>query len=273
MLSSLRAMIEQRRNRKNIYSTQAYWDSKAAAYDGTAVSMWHNQALNRLYEREQQKVTDDYLGDVGGLTLLDLGCGTGRFARKFAAQGARVTGVDFSAGALAIAQRQSPGGNPTYRHGSVLALEDENAYDVIFTWGVLTVACCNRDQLLDALIRIRKALRANGRLLLTEPIHRGFLHRVLELDRREFLFIMRQAGLDVRAAVPLHFWPMRLALCYISWPAWFTVPLYHFGQAAMKIPGLSKLGDYWAILARPAQKSVTRAELRTTPDSMPAASQ
>jgi hypothetical protein len=45
---------------------------------------------------------------------------------------------------------------------------------------------------------------------------------------------------------------MRLALSYISWPAWMTVPLYHLGQAAMQIPGLSKLGDYWAILACPA---------------------
>ena len=255
MLSSLRAMIRQRRDRKRIYSTQAYWDSKAATYDGTAVSMWHNQVLNRLYEGEQQKVIDGYLGDVAGLALLDLGCGTGRFARKFAAQGAHVRGLDFSSGALAIAQRQSPDGDPSYRQGSVMALEDENAYDVIFTCGVLTVACRERDQVLDALIRIRRALRGGGRLLLIEPIHRGFLHRVLELELREFFSLMRQAGLDIRAAVPLQFWPMRLVLCYISWPAWFTVPLYHLGQGAMRIPGLSKLGDYWAILACPAQKS------------------
>ena len=251
MLSHLNAMIRQRRNRKNIYSTEAYWDSKARTLQGTSVSMWPNRCLNRLYEREEEDVIRRYFGDIEGSVLLDLGCGTGRFSRRFAAQGARVTGVDFSSRALEIAKRQSSGDNPAYRHGSVVGLTEENAYDVVFTWGVLTVACSDKDQLLDALIRMRKALREHGRLLLTEPIHRGFLHRVLELDLAEFLSVMTQAGFAVRATAPLHFWPMRLALCYISWPAWLTVPLYHLGQAAMRVPGLSGLGDYWAILAYP----------------------
>ena len=259
MLSRLTEMIRQRSNRKNIYSTQAYWDSKARTLEGTSVSMWPNQCLNRLYEREEQKLIGRYLGDIAGSVLLDLGCGTGRFSRKFAAQGARVTGIDFSSGALEIAKRQSSSNNPTYRCGSVFELAEENAYDVVFTWGVVTVACTNKNQLLDALTRMRKALRSNGRLVLTEPIHRGFLHRVLELDLADFLSVMRRAGFEIKATAPLHFWPMRLALCYISWPAWLTMPLYHLGQAAMRIPGLSRLGDYWAILAHPTQDGPTTA--------------
>jgi len=246
-------MIRQRRNRKYIYSTAAYWDSKARASTGSTVSMWPNQALNRLYEREQEERIRRYLGRVEGSALLDLGCGTGRFSRKFAAEGARVTGVDVSEGALEIARRESPSGNPVYSCGSVLDLADDHAYDVIFTLGVLTVACLDKKQLLDALLRIRRALRENGRLLVADPIHRGFLHRVLDLDLPGFLSVMRQAGFRVEATAPLHFWPARLALCYFSCPAWLTAPLYHLGQAAMKIPGLSRLGDYWAILAYPIQ--------------------
>jgi 2-polyprenyl-3-methyl-5-hydroxy-6-metoxy-1,4-benzoquinol methylase len=249
MLSRLREMIHQRRHRKNLYSTAAYWDSKAHSFEDTAVSMWPNRVLNGLYEREQEELASRYLGEIEGSVLLDLGCGTGRFSRRLANKGARVTGLDFSTGALAIAKRLSSGNNPTYRRGSVFELSDEGAYDVIFTWGVLTVACLDKNQLVDVLIRIRKALRPAGRLLLTEPIHRGFLHRVLALDLPEFLSAMQQAGFEIKATDPLHFWPMRLALCYISWPAWLTVPLYHLGQAAMKVPGLSRLGDYWAILA------------------------
>jgi ubiquinone/menaquinone biosynthesis C-methylase UbiE len=48
------------------------------------------------------------VGDARGLTVLDLGCGTGRHALWLAASGADVTAVDFSAGMLAQA-RCKPG--------------------------------------------------------------------------------------------------------------------------------------------------------------------
>jgi malonyl-CoA O-methyltransferase len=48
------------------------------------------------------------VGDVRGLSVLDLGCGTGRHARWLAEAGAAVTAVDFSEGMLAEA-RKKPG--------------------------------------------------------------------------------------------------------------------------------------------------------------------
>lgn len=263
MLSNLHKAIQQRRDRKNLYSSPAYWNSKADSYNETSVSMWPNQTLNSLYEDEQKRLINLYLSDVSRKVLLDLGCGTGRFSRWFASEGADVTGMDFSAGALDIAARQTTGNNPTYYEGSVFELDGKNAYDVVFTWGVLTIACRDKEQLLDALVRVRGALKPDGRLLLTEPVHRGFLHRVLDLDLSEFLDVMREAGFEIKTTTPLHFWPMRLVLCYVPWPAWITTPLYHFGQAAMKLPGLSKLGDYWAILASPAEFSKNLEEPHT----------
>jgi malonyl-CoA O-methyltransferase len=50
-------------------------------------------------------------GDVRGLKVLDLGCGTGRHSLWLAQQGAEVTGVDFSDGMLAEA-RKKPGADP-----------------------------------------------------------------------------------------------------------------------------------------------------------------
>ncbi|HEX2522509.1 MAG TPA: methyltransferase domain-containing protein, partial [Terriglobia bacterium] len=47
------------------------------------------------------------LGDVRGLSVLDVGCGTGRHAIRFAQQGAQVTGVDFSAGMLGKARQKA----------------------------------------------------------------------------------------------------------------------------------------------------------------------
>jgi len=44
------------------------------------------------------------LGPVRGLDILDLGCGKGRFANVFRAEGARVVGIDVSTGMLAEAR-------------------------------------------------------------------------------------------------------------------------------------------------------------------------
>lgn len=251
MLNRLQEMWKQRQQREALYSTAAYWDHKAETFRGKAVSMWPNNILNALYEEEDEVEIRRRLGDVRGLELLDLGCGTGRMSRWFADQGARVTGLDFSAGALAIARSESREGNPTYQQGSIFELPFENAFDVVFVWGVITTACRNDAQVLDAMRRIRRALRPGGRLLVTEPVHKGFLHRVLDMNVPTFLSIMREAGFDVKMVRPLHFWPVRLLLSYVAWPGWITRPVYRIGHASMKLPGLSKLGDYTFILAAP----------------------
>src|SRR5690348_5373560 len=48
------------------------------------------------------------IGDVKGLDVADVGCGTGRHALRLAAEGARVTALDFSAAMLDHA-RAKPG--------------------------------------------------------------------------------------------------------------------------------------------------------------------
>lgn len=248
------AMINDRNNRKSLYSSQEYWDGKASSYRDTAISMWPNKSLNNLYEVEQKRVVIKYLAQVEGYSMLDLGCGTGRFSRWFASKGASVVGIDFSNDSLSIAREIIPkNNNPVYHHGSVFELNECGSYDIVFTWGVLTIACKDRAELLDALSRIRRSLRPGGRLLLTEPIHSGFIHRVLDMGLPEFLDVMNEAGFLVKATSPLHFWPMRILLCYIPWPAWITFTLYQLGQVIMKLPGFAKFGDYTAIYAYPVE--------------------
>lgn len=75
----------------------------AAGYDRWASLYDHDG--NPMQGLEQPLVWDA-AGDVAGLTLLDLGCGTGRHALRFAAAGAVVTAVDFSAGMLDEARRK-----------------------------------------------------------------------------------------------------------------------------------------------------------------------
>src|SRR5262245_37500544 len=52
----------------------------------------------------EEPVVDRLLGDVSGLQVVDVGCGTGRHALRLAARGASVVGVDFSEGMLAHAR-------------------------------------------------------------------------------------------------------------------------------------------------------------------------
>lgn len=75
------------------------YDRWAAVYDHDA---------NPLPALEDPHVRDA-LGDVRGLDVLDLGCGTGRHTAYLAQAGAHVTAVDFSEGMLEQARRKVAG--------------------------------------------------------------------------------------------------------------------------------------------------------------------
>ncbi len=66
----------------------------------------YDHELNPLVALEEP-IVRQALGDVTGLSVLDLGCGTGRHALRLGAAGARVTAVDFSEGMLNEARRKS----------------------------------------------------------------------------------------------------------------------------------------------------------------------
>lgn len=246
-VKSLSAMLRNRRNRKQLYSTADYWDSKAMELDGDAVSMWPNNNLNRLYHREQLDVIDGLLPDVRGLDVLDVGCGTGRIARYLADRGATVHGFDFSARAIEIARALSTGSNPSYSVESIFDLKDADRYDVVVSWGSVAIACKDAHELRTALEGLARATRPGGRVLLLEPIHTGFLHRVLDMSVPDFAAVMRESGITVTAMLPLHFWPARLALSYVPLPNLVTVPGYHIGQSLMRLVPSVRLGDYTAM--------------------------
>lgn len=71
-------------------STRDGYDRWAELYDGDD---------NPLVALEEP-VVREWVGDVRGRSVLDLGCGTGRHALWLANQGARVTAIDFSAAML-----------------------------------------------------------------------------------------------------------------------------------------------------------------------------
>jgi 2-polyprenyl-3-methyl-5-hydroxy-6-metoxy-1,4-benzoquinol methylase len=248
-VSNFANMLRIRLRREEIYTRSEYWDQKAVEYDDKSISLWPNPSLNELYHREQINLIDKLTGDILGSFLLDVGCGMGRMSRHFAHRGANVLGIDFSATTIEIASRLSAADNLSFKVKSFFDLEANSEYDFVFTSAALAMACKDRVEVSDILHRCRKALKPGGGLIVVEPLHRGFLHRVLNMNASEFSKILENSGFRIEEMHQLHFWPMRLALAYISWPGCITNPCYYLGQMLMRLPGLRGMGDYKAIKA------------------------
>ncbi|HVZ94946.1 MAG TPA: class I SAM-dependent methyltransferase [Phycisphaerales bacterium] len=76
-----------------VLPTREGYDLWSEIYDGEG---------NPLITLEEREVAH-HLGDVRGLSIADIGCGTGRHSARLAMAGAKVTGVDFSHGMLSRA--------------------------------------------------------------------------------------------------------------------------------------------------------------------------
>lgn len=82
-------------------SVREAWDHAADAYA-------LGQATGRDYYRNEffGPAQVALCGDVGGMRLLDVGCGSGYFSREMARRGARVTGIDLSPRMIKHARQQ-----------------------------------------------------------------------------------------------------------------------------------------------------------------------
>ncbi|MCX7046442.1 MAG: class I SAM-dependent methyltransferase [Candidatus Sumerlaeota bacterium] len=246
--SGLKAMIQNRLRREAIYSTPEYWDSKASEYAADEASMWPNRHLNVLYHRELLEAIRAYVPASRNVRVLDLGCGTGRLSGYFADQGLKVKALDFSRKAIEIARKRLGGKGISFEVCSLFDIQNKQEFELIFTWGVLTFACKDAEALKLGLAKLYTALKPGGKMLLLEPVHRGFLHRVLNMNVLEFKRIVTQTGFELLATEDLHFSPVRL-LAYLPWPAFITRPLYWTGQALMRLPGMRGMGDYKLLFA------------------------
>lgn len=68
---------------------------------------WYDTPRGRWIGEREYRLASSMLALPAGATLLDLGCGTGWFGRRFAADGYQVTGVDPDAQSLAFARQRS----------------------------------------------------------------------------------------------------------------------------------------------------------------------
>jgi ubiquinone/menaquinone biosynthesis C-methylase UbiE len=110
----------------------------------------------------------DWLGDVRGLRVLDLGCGAGEAGVYFATRGAKVTACDLSTGMLELTRRVAR------RHNTFVHCVRQNAgdlqfpddsYDVVYAGNLLHHADIER-----TLASITRVLKPAGRFVSWDPL-------------------------------------------------------------------------------------------------------
>ncbi|MFS4092242.1 class I SAM-dependent methyltransferase [Streptomyces sp. AF1A] len=136
--------------------------AEANDYDGFAeeyAAETENNLVNAYYARPAMLAL---AGNVAGRRILDAGCGSGSLSAALRDRGAVVTGIDVSAGMLALARR---------RLGDVVALHladlrdplpfDDGAFDDV----VASLVLHYLEDWGPALAEIRRVLRPGGRLI------------------------------------------------------------------------------------------------------------
>lgn len=131
----------------------------------------------------------------GGSTVLEIGCGIGRFVRALAPEVSRVTGLDLSPGMIAAA-RERCAGLPNVRlavsSGRDLAGVEDDAFDLVLAADVFPYLVAAGDGLAARHVaEAARVLRPGGTLAILNYSYRGDPDR----DRREIAAAAREAGL------------------------------------------------------------------------------
>lgn len=100
-----------------------------------------------------------------GLSVLELGCGTGYFTRELARSGANIVAVDVSPELLEIAAANCPAENVRYELQNACALSYPGAvFDSVVGSSVL-----HHLEIKEALLEIYRVLKPGGTIYFTEP--------------------------------------------------------------------------------------------------------
>jgi SAM-dependent methyltransferase len=120
---------------RNHYSYATYADpAMAAGFDAARFG----GPIGRLLLEDQERVLMDFLGNIDGMRVLDLGTGTGRAAMALAARGALVTGVDASSQMLTVARHRAA------EQGLSIEFTEGDAHTLAFPDRAFDAAVCFR---------------------------------------------------------------------------------------------------------------------------------
>lgn len=150
-----------------IRNTQASYDQVAVEY----AEKFKNEMDDKPFDRD---CLDRLAKEVGSLgPICDLGCGPGQIARYLHRKNVAALGVDLSLKMIAEAQRLNP--DIPFHQGDMLALPDPDD-----SWGGIAAFYCiihiPREQVVEALIEMKRVLKPGGRLLVAFHIGSDVKH-------------------------------------------------------------------------------------------------
>jgi 2-polyprenyl-3-methyl-5-hydroxy-6-metoxy-1,4-benzoquinol methylase len=123
---------------------------------------WESPA-GKLRWARRVKMLSDHLRP--GMTVLELGCGTGSFTRELARSGADIIAIDVSPELLEIARASSSAPNVHYQTENAYALSyPDAAFDSVVGSSVL-----HHLEVKEALRNIYRVLKPGGTIFFTEP--------------------------------------------------------------------------------------------------------
>lgn len=167
-----------------IQDTQSSYDRVAADY----AERYQNEMDDKPFDRDCLDRLAREVGDLG--PICDLGCGPGQIARYLHHRGVKTLGVDLSANMIAEAQRLNP--EIHFHQGNMLSLPDADD-----SWGGIAAFYCiihiPREQIVEALLEMKRVLKPGGILLITFHIGTEVKHldkwweRPVNLDFASYL--------------------------------------------------------------------------------------
>lgn len=122
------------------YDAKAYWEGRLARHGGLrgtghiSFGEGYNEWLYRAKRRTLERAFADIA--IGGKSVLDVGCGTGFFVDWYLGRGARVCGIDISAGTVEVLKKRLAA---EFR---VVDISDPDAdlpgtFDIVNVWDVM----------------------------------------------------------------------------------------------------------------------------------------
>ena len=172
------------------------YDSFAEAYSADN----ENNILNAYYERPAMTAL---AGDVAGRRILDAGCGSGPLSAALRERGAVVTGIDSSAGMVALARRRL--GDDAALH--VVDLNDPLPFaDGAFDDVVASLVLHYLEDWGPTLAEIRRVLKPGGRLIVS--VQHPFVDYAIQNPRPDY-FATTSYTCDMTfggQSVPMSFW-------------------------------------------------------------------